>query len=84
MRYETPVRAEPQDVQQAYPCATESPTPFWADVLSLSRAWFAENLGRPVEGFHLEDESGNVIGLISRSAFDVLQNCGILPLCRAK
>jgi len=30
----------------------------------LSRDWFAENLGKYVEGFHLEDENGNVIGHI--------------------
>jgi len=53
-----------KDVRQAYPCATESPIPFWADGLPLSREWFAENLGRHVEGLHLTDESGNVIGHI--------------------
>jgi hypothetical protein len=52
------------DAWRAYPCATESPVPFWADGLSLSRAWFAENLGRHIEGFHLEDDNGNVIGHI--------------------
>lgn len=54
----------PQDIQQTYPCATESPIPFWADGLPLSRAWFAENLGRHIDGFHLEDEGGTVIGHI--------------------
>ncbi|MDH7486712.1 MAG: GNAT family N-acetyltransferase [Anaerolineae bacterium] len=54
----------PEDVQQAYPCATESPIPFGADGLPLCREWFAENLGRYVEGFHLLDENGNVIGHI--------------------
>jgi|GEM_PF-4353311 len=53
-----------EDIQHAYPCATESPIPFWADGLSLSRDWFAENLGKYVEGFHLVDEDGNVIGHI--------------------
>jgi len=53
----------PQEAQAAYPCATESPQPFWADGLALSRAWFAENLGEHVEGFHLE-EDGKVIGHI--------------------
>lgn len=56
-----PVQTLP-DIRQAYPCATESPTPFWADGLPLSREWFAENLGRHVEGFHLTDEEGHVIG----------------------
>jgi len=52
------------EVQQAYPCATEDPIPFWADGLSLSREWFAGNLGSHVEGFHLEDEEGHVMGHI--------------------
>lgn len=53
----------PEEAARAYPCATESPRPFWADGLELSRRWFAENLGKHVEGFHLE-EGGNVIGHI--------------------
>lgn len=58
-------RVENRDqAQAAYPCATESPTPFWADGLSLSREWFAESLGQFVEGFHLEDDTGRVIGHI--------------------
>lgn len=54
----------PEDVAGAYPCATESPVPFWADGLPLCREWFAENLGKYVEGLHLEDEHGTVIGHI--------------------
>lgn len=54
----------PEDVRHTYPCATESPPPFWADGLSLARAWFSENLGKHIEGFHLEDEPGSVIGHI--------------------
>lgn len=42
----------------------ESPIPFWANGVSLCREWFAENLGKYVEGVHLEDEEGNVIGHI--------------------
>jgi hypothetical protein len=53
-----------EDIKQAYPCATESPTPFWADGLSLSIDWFAENLGKYIEGFHLVDENDHVIGHI--------------------
>ncbi len=52
-----------EDIQRAYPCATASPVPFWADGLPLCREWFAENLGKHIEGFHLEEE-GNVIGHI--------------------
>jgi hypothetical protein len=54
----------PEDIKQAYPCATEKPIPFWADGLTMSRDWFAENLGKSIEGFHLEDDNGNVIGHI--------------------
>lgn len=53
-----------EDVEHTYPCATESPIPFWADGVPLCREWFADNLGKYVEGFHLLDESGNVIGHI--------------------
>ncbi|MBC7093787.1 GNAT family N-acetyltransferase [Candidatus Bipolaricaulota bacterium] len=52
-----------KEAARAYPCATESPRPFWADGLELSQRWFAENLGKQVEGFHLE-EGGKVIGHI--------------------
>lgn len=53
-----------QDVKTTYPCATEIPPPFWANGLPLSREWFATHLGEAVEGFHLEDETGAVIGHI--------------------
>lgn len=52
-----------KEAAKAYPCATESPRPFWADGLELSRSWFAENLGKHVEGFHLE-EGNKIIGHI--------------------
>lgn len=52
-----------EEAAKAYPCTTESPRPFWAEGLELSRKWFAENLGNYVEGFHLE-EGGKVIGHI--------------------
>lgn len=53
-----------EDVMQTYPCARESPVPPWADGLSMCREWFAKSLGKYIEGFHLLDESGNVIGHI--------------------
>jgi len=49
------------EAAESYPCATGSPPPFWAEGLELSRRWLAENLGRHIEGFHLE-EDGKVIG----------------------
>ncbi|MCS7240466.1 MAG: GNAT family N-acetyltransferase [Candidatus Bipolaricaulota bacterium] len=54
---------DPKEAARAYPCATASPRPFWADGLELSRTWFAENLGKHVEGFHVE-EAGQVVGHI--------------------
>jgi GNAT superfamily N-acetyltransferase len=55
--------SERAQAERAYPCL-ERPTLPWADGLPLSRAWFAENLGKYVEGFHLEDDDGQVIGHI--------------------
>lgn len=55
--------SNPEEAARAYPCATEAPRPFWADGLELSREWFAENLGKYVKGFHLE-EGEEVIGHI--------------------
>jgi len=55
--------SDPKEAAKAYPCATESPRPFWADGLELSRSWFTENLGKHVEGFHLE-EGNKIIGHI--------------------
>lgn len=53
-----------QEVETTYPCATEIPSPFWANGLPLSREWFAAHLGNSVEGLHLENEDGVVIGHI--------------------
>lgn len=53
-----------EDIQKAYPCCTEAPLPFWQDGLPLCREWLAENLGKHIEGLHLEDENGAVIGHI--------------------
>lgn len=51
-----------EEVEHAYPCATESPIPFWAEALPLCRHWFAENLGTHIHGLHLDDENGQVVG----------------------
>jgi len=53
-----------EEAERAYPCAMEAPLPFWADGLALSRSWFAENLGEYVEGFHAENDEGEVVGHI--------------------
>jgi len=54
--------ARREDAEKAYPCAAAT-TYFWgAGGLPLSRAWFADNLGKHVEGWHLETDDGQVIG----------------------
>jgi GNAT superfamily N-acetyltransferase len=50
--------------ENAYPCTIEDPKIFWANGLPLSRAWFADNLGKHVEAFHLKDDQGRVVGHI--------------------
>lgn len=49
------------DAQKAYCCMMEVPTP-WPQALCQCRDWIADNLGRFVEGYHLESESGQVVG----------------------
>ncbi len=55
------IKLEQKDVDRAYPCITEGQNP-WEDGLDASRQWLQENLGRTVEGLHLEDDQGKVIG----------------------
>jgi len=50
-----------EEAQQAYCCMTEVPTP-WPEALCLCRDWTAQNLGRYVEGYHLQEAGGTVIG----------------------
>ncbi len=52
-----------EDAANTYPCM-ETPSTLWANGLPLARAWFTDNLGKHVEGFHLEDNSGHIIGHI--------------------
>ncbi|NQU11229.1 GNAT family N-acetyltransferase [bacterium] len=49
------------DAQRAYCCLTDVPTP-WPEALGMCRNWITENLGRRVEGYHLELPGGMVIG----------------------
>lgn len=49
------------DTQSAYCCMMEVPTP-WPDALCICRDWVAQNLGKHVEGFHLQLPSGEVVG----------------------
>jgi len=49
------------DALKAYCCMTEVPTP-WPKALCQCRDWVAENLGKHVDGYHLQLEGGDVIG----------------------
>lgn len=50
-----------EDTQKAYCCMMEVPTP-WPQALCQCRDWITDNLGRYVEGYHLELENGEVVG----------------------
>lgn len=51
----------PEDTELAYCCMTEVPTP-WLQALCTCRDWMSQNLGRHVEGYHLQLTGGQVIG----------------------
>lgn len=50
-----------EEAQKAYCCMSEVPTP-WPDALCQCRDWVTENLGRYVEGYHLQLGGDEVIG----------------------
>jgi GNAT superfamily N-acetyltransferase len=50
-----------EDAQKTYCCMTEVPTP-WPEALCSCRSWVARNLGTLVEGYHLELDTGEVVG----------------------
>lgn len=52
---------DPGQVQQACPCMEEVPTP-WPDALEDCRHWIARHLGSLIEGLHLQQRGGEVIG----------------------
>ncbi len=51
----------PQDAQKAYCCMTEVPTP-WPQALCACRDWVTANLGKFVEGYHMQLADGQVVG----------------------
>jgi GNAT superfamily N-acetyltransferase len=53
--------SDPGQVQHACPCMEEVPTP-WPEALEACRDWIAGHLGSLVEGLHLEQQRGEVIG----------------------
>jgi len=50
-----------EDAQRSFCCMTEVYTP-WPEALCSCRNWVAQNLGKTVEGYHLELDTGEVIG----------------------
>ncbi|MGB3714581.1 MAG: hypothetical protein WA996_09145 [Candidatus Promineifilaceae bacterium] len=50
-----------EDAEQAYCCMTEVPTP-WPSALCACRDWMGQNLGRYVEGYHLQLKGAGVVG----------------------
>lgn len=50
-----------EDADQAFCCMSEVPTP-WPQALRVCRAWVSQNLGRHVEGYHIQDADGTVVG----------------------
>jgi GNAT superfamily N-acetyltransferase len=55
-----PLRPE-NAAQSAYCCMTEVPTP-WPQALCQCREWISQHIGVHVDGFHLQMESGQIIG----------------------
>jgi hypothetical protein len=49
------------DAQKAYCCMTDVPTP-WPQALCQCRDWVTNNLGKHIEGYHLQKPNGEVIG----------------------
>jgi hypothetical protein len=50
-----------EDAFRSYCCMTETPTP-WPQALCQCRDWLASNLGRHVDGYHVQLADGEVIG----------------------
>jgi GNAT superfamily N-acetyltransferase len=50
-----------EEAQEAFCCMSEIPTP-WPEALRVCRVWASENLGRYVEGYHIQDSDGTAVG----------------------
>jgi GNAT superfamily N-acetyltransferase len=73
-----------EDAQKSYCCMTEVPTP-WLEALCSCRNWVMRHLGELVEGFHLELDTGEVIGHLYYAvtpqaliAYELDENVGVL------
>jgi GNAT superfamily N-acetyltransferase len=74
----------PQDAIQAYCCMNEVPTP-WPEAVCICQDWVGQNLGRYVEGYHLQLGSGEVVGhlyysLSERALFPYTVEAGVAIL----
>jgi GNAT superfamily N-acetyltransferase len=49
------------EAQRAFCCMGEVPTP-WPAAVSVCRTWVSQNLGRYVEGYHVQDADGDTVG----------------------
>lgn len=49
------------EAQRAFCCMGEVPTP-WPAAVNVCRTWVSQNLGRYVEGYHVQDADGATIG----------------------
>ncbi len=55
------------EAQQAFCCTAEVPTP-WPAALNVCRTWVSQNLGRYVEGYHVQDANGVAVGQLYYAA----------------
>lgn len=54
-----------KDVSASYCCMSETPQGLsWAEHLPESKKWLKENLGKHVDGYHILDDYGKVVGHI--------------------
>lgn len=50
-----------EETLEAFCCMSEVPTP-WPEAVQVCRVWASENLGRHVEGYHIQDADGTAVG----------------------
>lgn len=75
---------EDSDAQQAYCCMGEASNP-WPESLCDCRDWVSKNLGKHVEGFHIEVPNAEVVGHLYYAlsenaliAYEVEPNVGVM------
>ncbi len=49
------------EAEQSFCCMSEVPTP-WPEAVGVCRAWASQNLGRYVEGYHMQEPDGGIVG----------------------